>query len=159
MKTKIATIFSIFIFIITLVGCSEDDDSNNSNQINITQATQNTQNGTWRISSFIDSGEDETNDFTGFIFDFKNDGSVMASRGELTVLGTWSINDSSNSSDDDDGSSDDVDFNLFFNVPESNDFDDLSDDWDITSISSSKIELIDVSGGNGGTDILVFEKI
>ena len=39
-----------------------------------------------------------------------------------------------------------------------NDFEDLNDDWDIISQSSSKIELIDISGGNGGTDYLTFEK-
>ena len=39
------------------------------------------------------------------------------------------------------------------------DFEELSDDWDITSSSNTKIDLIDVSGGNGGTDTLIFEKI
>jgi hypothetical protein len=39
-----------------------------------------------------------------------------------------------------------------------NDFEDLNDDWDIISRSSTKIELIDISGGNGGTDYLTFEK-
>ncbi len=38
------------------------------------------------------------------------------------------------------------------------DFEELSDDWDIISHSSTKIELIDISGGNGGTDYLTFEK-
>lgn len=54
----------------------------------------------------------------------------------------------------DDDSQDDLDFN--FNL--SNEFEDLSDDWDIISQSSTKIELIDVSGGNGGTDYLSFQK-
>ena len=37
-------------------------------------------------------------------------------------------------------------------------FMDLSDDWDVINITDSKIELIDVSGGNGGTDYLTFER-
>jgi hypothetical protein len=53
-------------------------------------------------------------------------------------------------------SSDDLDFNISFASPP--DFEELSDDWDFISQSSSKIELIDVSGGNGGTDYLTFEK-
>ena len=162
MKTKIVSILSIIMYVTTVASCSGDDsnnDDNNQNNINASQTTQIAQSGTWKVTSFIDSGNDETNHFNGFVFDFKNDGTVIASKNELSVSGTWSINDSSNSSDDDDGSSDDVDFNLFFNVPETNDFDDLSDDWDITSVSNSKIELIDVSGGNGGTDTLIFEKI
>lgn len=36
--------------------------------------------------------------------------------------------------------------------------DELTDDWDIISYSATKIQLIDVSGGNGGTDYLTFEK-
>lgn len=38
------------------------------------------------------------------------------------------------------------------------DFEELTDDWDIISQTSSKIELIDISGGNGGTDYLTFQK-
>jgi len=50
----------------------------------------------------------------------------------------------------------DLDFNIFFASPP--DFEDLSDDWDFISHTSTKIELIDMSGGNGGTDYLTFEK-
>lgn len=50
----------------------------------------------------------------------------------------------------------DIDFNIFFASPE--DFSELSEDWNIISYSSNKIELIHESGGNGGTDLLTFEK-
>ena len=53
-------------------------------------------------------------------------------------------------------SSGDIDFNIFFASPV--DFSELSEDWDIITNSSSKIELMHVSGGNGGTDLLTFEK-
>ena len=53
-------------------------------------------------------------------------------------------------------SSGEIDFNIFFASPV--DFSELSEDWDIITNSSSKIELIHVSGGNGGTDLLTFEK-
>lgn len=75
---------------------------------------------------------------------------LNANNGTNNYDETWSISDS-NSNDD---SQDDLDFN--FNL--SNEFEDLSDDWDIISQSSTKIELIDVSGGNGGTDYLSFQK-
>ena len=39
-----------------------------------------------------------------------------------------------------------------------NNFEELNDDWDVVSQSATKIELIDVSGGNGGTDYLTFER-
>jgi hypothetical protein len=40
----------------------------------------------------------------------------------------------------------------------SNKLDDLSDDWDIISYTDTEIKLIDVSGGNGGTDYLTLTK-
>ncbi len=52
--------------------------------------------------------------------------------------------------------SEDIDFNIFFASPA--DFAELSEDWDIISHTASKIELKHVSGGNGGTDLLTFEK-
>ena len=159
MKTKIISILTIVMYVAFVSSCSSDDDSSGtSNQDNSAdQTTQIAQDGTWRVTQFIDSGEDETSDFTGFVFTFNSDGTLVALKGELTVNGTWSVTDGDDSSDDDAGTNDD-EFNIFFDVPEINDFDDLSDDWDIVSVSSSKIELIDVSGGNGGTDNLIFEK-
>ncbi|TNF45869.1 MAG: hypothetical protein EP305_12785 [Bacteroidetes bacterium] len=108
--------------------------------------------GTWRISNFVDSGVDETVNFSGYNFTFKDDGTLTASNGSSTFTGTWSVSDS-NSQDD---NLDDLHFNINFNL--TNNFEDLNDDWDIVSHSSSKLELIDVSGGNGGTDLLTFVK-
>ena len=48
-----------------------------------------------------------------------------------------------------------IDFNIFFASPE--DFNELSDDWNIISYSATKIELIDESG-DGEIDLLTFEK-
>lgn len=160
MKTKIMSILTIFMYVAFVASCSSDDDSSNTNNQgnSADQTTQIAQDGNWKVTQFIDSGEDETSDFTGFVFTFNSDGTVVAVNGELTVNGTWSVTDGDDSSDDDAGSDDD-DFNIFFDVPEINDFDDLSDDWDIVSVTNTKIELIDVSGGNGGTDNLIFEKI
>lgn len=108
--------------------------------------------GTWRITSFVDSGTDETGNFNGYTFTFASDGTLSATNGSNTYAGTWSVTDS-NSSDD---SADDLDFNIFFNA--TGNFEDLNDDWDISSHSSTTIALIDVSGGNGGTDYLTFTK-
>lgn len=48
-----------------------------------------------------------------------------------------------------------IDFNIFFAAPE--DFNELSDDWNIVSYSATKIELIDESS-DGEIDLLTFEK-
>ncbi|RCU56718.1 hypothetical protein DU428_12380 [Oceanihabitans sediminis] len=125
------------------------DDCSSSTQSTI---QDNVAMGTWRITEFIDSGIDETNHFTGYNFSFNSSGVLHANNGSISYDGTWSITDS-NSNDD---SQDDLDFNIYFNL--SNDFEDLNDDWDFISHSPTKIELIDISGGNGGTDYLSFEK-
>ena len=137
--------------------CSSDDDdfsSHNSNTQQIIQVITTAQSGDWRITSFVDSGQDETNNFSGYIFTFNSNGSLVASNGNNTQSGTWSVTNSSSSS----SSSNDVDFNIFFNVSNTSDFEDLNDDWDIVTYNDNRIELIDVSGGNGGTDTLVFQK-
>ena len=139
--------------------CSTDDDDGgpNNNQ-NIAEIENTVESGTWRITNFVDSGQNETNDFNGYNFTFASSGTLTATNGSNTLTGTWSVTNDSNSNDDDGGSNDDVDFNIFFPVPDSNDFEDLNDDWDIVSYTSTRIELIDISGGNGGTDLLTFEK-
>ncbi|SNR60863.1 hypothetical protein [Lutibacter flavus] len=131
--------------------CSSDDDnSNNSSTLN--EIKTNIESGTWRITSFIDSGTDETNYFTGYNFTFNSSGVLNANNGTNNYNGTWSITDSSS----DDDSQDDLDFNINFNL--TNDFEDLNDDWDFISQTATKIELIDISDGNSGTDYLTFEK-
>ena len=160
---RFKTFIAITVLVATIcVGCTTDDDgSSDDNTVQIQEVQSTVQDGTWRITNFNDSGQDETSDFTGYNFTFASDGTLTASNGTDSLTGTWSVmDDSSSSSDDDDSSSDDddVDFNIFFPVPDSNDFEDLNDDWDIVSISATRIELIDVSGGNGGTDRLTFEK-
>lgn len=152
MKTtnlKITTFVACLFGMLSFISCNNDDDPSASTK---SQIEENVQSGTWRITKFIDSGDDETNHFTGYIFTFNSSGVINANNGVNSYSGTWSITDS-NSNDD---SQDDLDFNINFNV--TNDFEDLNDDWDFISQTTIKIELIDISGGNGGTDYLTFEK-
>ncbi|MFM7176976.1 MAG: hypothetical protein ACKO0X_06105 [Bacteroidota bacterium] len=147
-KTPFRTsLIFVFVLMIGVFSCKKDDTSTLEGQIR-----SNIESGKWRISKFIDSGDDETSNFSGYNFDFGTSGSVTATNGVNSYTGTWSITDSN--SDDDNLS--DLDFNLNFNL--TNNFQDLNDDWDFISQSETKIELIDVSGGNGGTDYLTFVK-
>lgn len=137
--------------LLSIVSCTNKNDDTPSNTSQTTVKT-NVQSGTWRITKFIDSGTEETNHFTGFNFTFNSSGVLNANNGTTNYDGSWSITDS-NSNDD---SQDDLDFNISFNL--TNDFEDLNDNWDFISQSTTTIALIDVSGGNGGTDYLTFEK-
>lgn len=158
-KTNLlSTILGALLICFVSTSCSTDD---NNNAEQIAQIKTFAQSGTWKITRFIDSGVNETSDFTGYNFTFEDNGTLTATNGTNTLSGSWSVtNDSSSSSDDDnsDDSSNDIDFNIFFAVLASNNFEDLNDDWDIVSTSATTIQLIDVSGGNGGTDFLTFEK-
>ena len=117
-----------------------------------TEIEDNLKSNAWIITKYIDSADDETLHFSGYSFDFGTNNVLTASNGTNTYIGSWSIT-SSNSSDD---SQDDLDFNISFSAPA--DFEELTDDWDIISQSATKIQLIDISGGNGGTDYLTFER-
>ena len=141
------------------LSCSSDDNDNSiDNSQQIAQIESIAESGTWRITNFNDSGQDYTSDFTGYNFTFASDGTLTASNGSTTLNGTWSITNDSSSSSSSSSSSDDIEFNIFFPVSDTNDFEELNDDWDIVSTSATTIELIDISGGNGGTDILTFAK-
>ncbi len=156
MKTSV--ILAIVVLLaLGISSCSSDtaDDNLQNSEASVQAITNLAVSGTWFISSFVDSGTDETNNFDGYGFTFNSDGSLQAENGLATITGTWSVtfDDSSDDSDDYD-SSDDIDFNLFFSAPP--DFTELSEDWDIVSRSASRIELIHVSGGDGETDTLTF---
>lgn len=137
----------IFLFGMLAVACNNNDDATPSNQSKIENIAKS---GTWKITYFYDTDKEETANFNGYNFTFGS--TLTATNGVNTHTGTWSITDS-NSNDD---SMDDLHFNIAFTAPP--DFEDLSDDWDIIEVTETKIKLIDVSGGGGGTDYLTFEK-
>lgn len=144
------SMLAIMVALLPAASCTKDnDDPNNTIQ---SQVQTNVQTRTWRITRYIDSGKDETSHFSGYNFTFQSSGVLTATNGTNTYTGTWSISDS-NSNDD---SQDDLHFNIQFNL--TNDFDDLTDDWDFVSQSPTRIELIDISGGGSGTDYLTFER-
>ncbi len=157
MKNTIVTLTLLLVGLFA-TSCSSDnnDDTMQDPSVSIQVVTDLAVSGSWIITSFIDSGTDETNDFAGFTFTFNSDGSLVADNGSTSITGNWSVTSDDSSDDDDYDSNDDIDFNIMFSAPP--EFAELSEDWDIVSRSGTRIELIDISGGNGGTDTLTFEK-
>ncbi|WP_232625213.1 hypothetical protein [Pareuzebyella sediminis] len=141
---------------ILFLGCSKDDNDTQgeitSGDIDAIKSTA--QSGEWHVSSYLDSGNDETNAYAGYRFTFGPNGVLGVTDGNTALSGAWSI---TTSDSDDDSSEDDIDFNIIFNGSEL--FEELSDDWDMVKYSDAKIELFDVSGGDGTTDYLTFEKM
>lgn len=144
------------IFVLTTAStCSNDDDDSSSTTTDPTLVINAAMDGTWYISSLIEEDEDNTADFSGYSFTFGASNVLTATNGTNTYTGTWSV--ASNDDSDDDNPDSDLDFNIYFASPTLFN-DELSDDWDIISYTSTKIQLVDVSGGNGGIDYLTFEK-
>ena len=153
-KLTLIPLLSLIFMLNVASTCSSDDSPNSS--ADPAPVINAVTSGTWTVTFFEDDGVDETYHFTGYNFTFGASNVLTATNGTNTYTGTWSVtNDDSN--DDDSPSSSDLDFNIFFASP-ANFNDELSDDWDILSRTDTKIELVDVSGGNGGTDYLTLEK-
>ena len=141
------------IFLLNVASMCNNDDDNSNTPADPTPVINTVNQGTWRITLYNDSGTDKTSNFTGYNFTFGSGNVLTATNGSTVYNGTWSVT-SSNSNDD--NPSNDLDFNIGFASPTT--FVDLTDDWDIISYTATKIQLIDISGGNGGTDYLTFEK-
>jgi hypothetical protein len=136
------------LFSLIISSCSKDDSASSVKDI----VDNTVSNGTWKITYFYDSDTDETGHFTGYNFTFGDNNELTATNGTNTFTGSWNLMNS-NSNDD---SLDDLDFIISFASPDN--FEDLSEDWEILTRTSTKIELQHVSGGDGGTDLVTFEK-
>lgn len=101
--------------------------------------------GLWIIASYSEDADDQTSDYAGYELDFNLDGTVSASNGSSTNNGTWSVFSSGNQMT--------LDFGTDMPFEEFND-----DDWDVISVTSTKVVIKDVSGG-GGTDTLTLQKL
>ena len=153
MKTlKLIPILAVLFMLNVASMCSSDDDNSNTSQDPI-PVINTVATGTWRITLFEDSGTNETNHFNGYNFTFGAGYILSATNGTNTYNGIWSVT-SDNSGDD--SPSNDLDFNIAFSSPA--DFAELTEDWNIISYTATKIQLVHISGGNGGTDYLTFEK-
>jgi hypothetical protein len=154
MKTlKLIPILAMLFMLNVASMCSSDDDNSSSTSQDPTPVINTVNTGTWRITFFEDSGTNETSHFTGYNFTFGSGNVLTATNGTNTYTGVWSVtSDDSN----DDSPSNDLDFNIAFSAPA--DFTDLTEDWNIISYTATKIQLVHVSGGNGGTDYVTFEK-
>jgi len=101
-------------------------------------------NGPWFVQTYIDSGSNQTGTYAGYSVNFNTGNEVVASNGSNTNNGVWLV------------SSNGQELDLAFS---GSPFDEFNDEWDIFSVEPNRVEVRDVSGGGGGTDILVFEKL
>jgi hypothetical protein len=102
-------------------------------------------NSFWVVSSYTEDGDNQTSDYNGFQFEFSIDGTISVS-GVETSTGTWSsIND---------GTEMGLNFGPEAPLEELND-----EDWEVLSVTDTEVQLRDVSGGGGGTDLLTLTRL
>ena len=101
--------------------------------------------GNWFVETYIDSGDNDTSDYAGYTLTFNVDGMVVATDGGNTNNGTWQVLSGGNK--------------LLLDFGTNFPFEEFNDDWDVLMFTTSRVELQDVSGGGGGTDTLIFEKL
>ena len=105
--------------------------------------------GTWIVASYIDSGDNDTAVYANYSLEFNADGSVVATDGgSNTFYGTWDAFLNTGG-----------DLKLLLDFATQVPFDEFNDDWLVIDLQTDRIELYDLSGGDGTEDFLVFEKL
>ena len=103
--------------------------------------------GSWKVTLFTDSGNDETSDFAGYSFQFQSNGTLTATKNSVSKTGTWTLLSSSNK----------LDINLGPKTNDNKPLGELTDDWVIISISNSEIKLKDDNASSD--ELLTFRKL
>lgn len=145
----ILPIFFMLFLSLPLISCSSDDDSNSGDSSTvIAQLETSIKSGTWQVSNFVEDGNNQTSNFSGYVFTFGDNGTIVATNGSTTKNGTWNTG------------TDDSTPKFIMNFSDNNGpFEEISEDWRIENTTASKIDLKHVSGGDGIVDLLTFTKI
>jgi hypothetical protein len=101
--------------------------------------------GTWYVSQYLDDGEDETSDYLGYNFDFRDSITVYAYGGGGVAYGIWIVT----------YQNDQLNFEFDMDSP-INGADD--DDYEVLSQTENKIIFITRDSSNNIEDTLVFMK-
>jgi hypothetical protein len=132
-------LFGLFTALLTFSACTKDDDSNPGTGAELGGTT-------WRVTYYWDKDKDETDDFAGYTFEFRTDGTLVASLpGGTQQTGSWRLQDSN------------TELNLAITGTEPLD-DFADDDWDVVERSATSLKLRDDSG-SGGTEELHLVRI
>lgn len=139
------SIFILSALTLLLFGSCKKDN-NSTSPISTTTVTNTIVSGTWKITYYWDTDHEETTNYSGYNFTFGSGNIITATKTGSTVTGTWTtaLDDSKTK------------LILGFSTPAI--FVKISNDWHVIERTDTKIRLQDISGGNGGTDNLTFEK-
>ena len=131
-----------------LVSCSTKDDAGDVIANKFEQIKILLPQGKWKISNIYTNNSEHTTDFESFIFTFNEDGTVNGETDLYAEEGTWIYKSSPESGEQ-----------LILEFNGTTPFQEISNNWDIVSVSNTKIELSDVGISNDDTQLLAFSKI
>ncbi len=137
----------ILLTVVLLASCSSKDDEGDVIGNEFENIKVILPHDTWRVTKYIDSIEDKTDLFETFVFTFSNDGTVVGSNDLYSETGTWLYKTTAEDGEE---------LILVFNPTPP--FDEISDDWSIVSVSTTKIELKDDDSNGNDTELLTFSK-
>ena len=126
--------------------CTESNDGIGNGNIDDTPLVQALTAGDWYVTYYFDD-INETTDFDGYVFNYTEDGTATATNPGGTTNGSWSTS-----------SGDETPLELNLNYGIASPLDGLAEDWDVLEVTSEIIRLKDISGGDGSTDFLTFER-
>jgi hypothetical protein len=124
------------VFMLLFTACKEDENS-------VTAITNTMTSGDWRISYFVEGGNQSTDTFSDYAFTFSSGptNTVIASDGEASVTGAWGIGYEDN----------DATLNLDFGADST--FIRLNKDWRVTDLMDTRLTL-----QHDSLDYLTFDK-
>jgi len=134
------TFILLVVTLFTFSSCSKDEAPATSNVL---------LQGRWKISLYVENGTDKLSLFNGYQFVFTDNGVVTATQSgsSSSFTGSWSAK------------YEDKQNKLNLNFGSTAFFSELNEDWKVVEKTNSKIRLEHSSGGNGGTDLLTFERL
>src|SRR5689334_2921619 len=121
---------SLIVFLAFAAIASSSCTKSNNSQVDPVQVVSS---GTWRVTLFSDSGNNETASFSGYTFSFGIGGVITVSKDGLNKTGSWNVSDNSTKFNINLGPKD------ISNQP----LGELSDDWKILSSTTAEIRLGD----------------
>ena len=121
--------------------------NNNEEDGDIQEIREILSQGVWGLARYDKEGEEDTSDFEGQDFTFGPGNLLSIAAGDATpVGGLWRVIRDSEGQ-----------LKVFINAGISDVLESLTDDWDLVSVTETRIELKDISG-DGIITILVFER-
>lgn len=105
--------------------------------------------GEWVVAKYTDDGVDQASYYSASYFAFEAEHRLNVTTGITGPVypGHWNVLRNS-----------DNEIKVYLNLGEEGDLGELTDDWDFVSIDANRLELRDISGGNGGVSTLIFER-